>query len=296
MKNYSFPFYLFIPLLSAITYTFAAILFKKELQKGGNLWYINFLSNIGTLIMAIPLFFTQGYENHNEVNLVKPFLTSLIFIAGQTFSLLALKYGDVSVATPLLGTKVIIVALLTVFILNIPVPFLWWIACILTIIAFVLLRGHSDKKNSTFIPTVIYSFLCSLCFAACDIYIQKWAPIFGPDRFISIMFLIIAILSIGFLPFFIKKMPKSSFLSLPLLVGILFVSFQAVAMGFALSRYGNATAINIVFSSRGIWSVIFAFWFGKFLDSNEQFLGKRDFFERLIGSAMILVAIVLVMV
>ena len=292
----SFPLYLLFPLISAIAYTFAAMLFKKVMESGGNIWYINFLSNIGTCILAIP-FFILGSHAPGQVDYLKPLFTSVIFIAGQTFSLLSLKYGDVSVATPLLGAKVIMVAFFTVMLLGIPVPVLWWVASVLAVIALALLRGNSEKSKKSFVPTVIYSLLCSVCFALCDIYIQKWAPGFGADRYISVMFFMVAALSIGFIPMFMKtRMLFSAPISWWLVASIVFISIQGITMAIALSRFGNATAMNIVFSSRGMWSVLFIWWFGKFLGNEERLLGRKVFWERLTGAVLILAAIVLVMV
>ncbi|HUI93115.1 MAG TPA: DMT family transporter [Chitinivibrionales bacterium] len=292
----TFPLYLTLPLLSAITYTLAAMLFKKVMEHGGNIWYINFLSNIGTFLIAVP-FFIMGINAPGHMDYAKPLFTSVIFIAGQTFSLLSLKCGDVSVATPLLGAKVIMVAFFTVMLLGIPVPVLWWVASALAVIALALLRGNSEKSKKGFVPTMTYSLLCSICFALCDIYIQKWAPGFGADRYISVMFFIVAVLSLGFYPMFRKtRMLFPSPVSWWLIASIVFISIQGVAMAVALSRFGNATAMNIVFSSRGMWSVLFIWWFGKFLGNEERLLGRKVFWERLSGAVLILAAIVLVMV
>jgi drug/metabolite transporter (DMT)-like permease len=292
----SFPLYLLLPLASAITYTFAAMLFKRILDRGASLWYINFLSNIGSAVLVLPLWFMES-RSTGTITLWQPFVASLIFIAGQMFSLLALKAGDVSVATPLLGTKVIAVAFLTVFFLSIPVPLLWWIASFITVLALALLRGQKQKGKDHFFRTVVYSLLCAGCFALCDVLIQKWAPLCGPNTFLTIMFLIVGILSLAFIPLFAKTRLKFSRQDTAwLALSIVFISFQAVAMGVALSRYGNATAINIVFSSRGMWSVLFIWWFGRLLGNDESLLGRRAFWQRLAGSALILIAIVLVMV
>jgi drug/metabolite transporter (DMT)-like permease len=292
----TFPLYLTLPLLSAIAYTISAMLFKKIIENGANIWYINFLSNIGTCALVIPLFLL-GSQSAGTIDYRKPIFTSIIFIAGQTFSLLSLKYGDVSVATPLLGSKVIMVAFFTVLLLGIPVPVLWWVASVLAVIALALLRGNSEKSKKSFAPTVIFSLLCSLCFALCDIYIQKWAPEFGADRFISIMFFIVAALSLFFFPLFRKStMVFASPVSWYLVFSIVFISIQAVVMGMALSRFGNATAINIVFSSRGMWSVLFIWWFGGMLGNTERMQGRKVFWERLSGAALILAAIIMVMI
>jgi len=290
------PAYLALPLAAAIIYTFAAMLFKKVLEHGANLWYINFLSNVVTCLFTVPLFIFGNHHGGSATGLVPPLIISGFFIAGQAFSLLALKCGDVSVATPLLGTKVLMVALGTVLLLHIPVPLLWWIAATFAVLALLLLRAKDEKSKCDFLPTVAYSLLCALCFAISDVYLQKWSPAYGPDRLVFMVFVIVAIFSIGFIPFFRKSRllfapPVSKWLFL----SIVFIAIQAILVAVALSRFGNATAVNIAFASRGMWSVVLTWFLGSFIGNQEHLLGKRMFVQRLFGSALILLAIFLVM-
>jgi hypothetical protein len=67
-------------------------------------------------------------------------------------------------------------------------------------------------------------------------------------------------------------------------------------MGVALSYFGNATAVNIVFSSRGIWSVLIVWRFGALFDNKESFAGKSAMFARLAGSTLLFAAIALVII
>jgi drug/metabolite transporter (DMT)-like permease len=290
------PLFIILPLIAAVVYTVAAMLFKKLLENGANLWYINFLSNIVTCIFMVPVYLSGNHPT-GPVPYVPALIISFFFIAGQAFSLIALKSGDVSVATPLLGTKVLMVALFTIILLKIPVPLLWWIASFLAVVALLLLRGKDEKSKKNFIPTVIYSLLCALGFALSDIYLQKWAPVYGPDRLVFTVFIMVAVLSFGFIPLFRKtKLLFESPVSLWLTLSILCIALQSVLVAVALSRFGNATAVNIAFSSRGMWSVIFIWLFGGLIGMQERLLGTKIFWQRLVGSACILLAIVLVMV
>ena len=56
---------------------------------------------------------TLAYALVNGVLWWQPVLVALTFIAGQAFTFVALQRGDVSVATPMLGIKILLVALLT---------------------------------------------------------------------------------------------------------------------------------------------------------------------------------------
>jgi EamA-like transporter family. len=288
--------YLLLPFVSSIIYTFSAVIFKKLLDDGVNPWFINFLSNVATCVLALPLLFADPMLMHS-MPFVRPLIAGLVFMVGQMASLLALKHGDVSVATPLLGMKVLLVALFTVIVLYQPVSPGLWAAAFMATFAFVLLRGPKSRSRSNFLSTVLYSLLCAASFALCDILIQKWAPSCGSGKFLTLMFIIIAVLSLVFLPFFrLEPLSYSSKAWKWLSWGIFFIALQALGMGIALSYFGNATATNIVFSSRGIWSVLIVWRFGALFGNKEKEAGTNTMIARLAGSTLLFAAIALVII
>lgn len=291
-----FPLFLLLPFASSVIYTLSAVIFKKVLDNGVNPWFINFLSNVATCVLALPLLAADPMPLHG-MPLVRPLMAGLVFMVGQMASLLALKQGDVSVATPLLGTKVLLVALFTVLVLGQPVSFKLWAAAFLTTFALVLLRGPKGGSRTNFLSTVLYSLLCAASFALCDILIQKWAPSCGPGKFITVMFIFVAFSSLVFLPFFrLAPLSYDKKTWKWLCYGIVFIAVQALGMGIALSYFGNATATNIVFSSRGIWSVLIVWRFGKLFGNREKEAGPRTMVARLAGSTLLFAAIALVII
>ena len=291
-----FPVYLLLPFLSSIIYAFSAVIFKKVLDAGTDPWFINFLSNAATCVLALPLLFADPMPL-GAMPLARPLIAGVIFMVGQMASVLALKQGDVSVATPLLGMKVLLVALFTVTVLHQPVSPGLWAAAFMAAFAFVLLRGPQGGSRSNFMSTVLYSLLCAASFALCDILIQKWAPSCGSGKFLTLMFIIIAVLSLVFVPIF-RAGPLSYSLKTWKWLGwgILFIALQAIGMGIALSYFGNATATNIVFSSRGIWSVLIVWRLGALFGNKEKDAGKKTMVARLAGSTLLFAAIVLVII
>ena len=67
-------------------------------------------------------------------------LPAMLFFAGQVFTLLALSTGDVSVATPVLGVKILLVALLTAVLIGDPIGARLWTAAALSTTAIALLN------------------------------------------------------------------------------------------------------------------------------------------------------------
>lgn len=97
---------------SAIVYTVGALCAKRSLASGATVWQVNFAANMAMSLLYLPFWlgadlsklWTDGY---------RPVLTAAAFFTGQLFTFAALRKGDVSVATPLLGAKVIFVAFIT---------------------------------------------------------------------------------------------------------------------------------------------------------------------------------------
>lgn len=218
------------------------------------------------------------------------------FFTGQIFTFLALVKGDASVATPVMGTKVILVALLTVLLLHEPVPVQWWIAAFLTTVAAGLLgrANRGAKRNQTF--TIASAFLSASAFAYTDVACQKWVPVYGFSRFIPAMFLSTAVLSFGLIPIFrgsLRQLPARTWRWL--LSGAIILALQALAMAYVIGIYGHATVVNIVYSSRGMWSVLLVWFAGQWFENNEKSEhGHGVMATRFAGAGLILTAIFVV--
>ena len=68
------------------------------------------------------------------------------------------------------------------------------------------------------------------------------------------------------------------------------------ALGLALLSMGQAAPANVLYSSRGLWSVMLVWLVGHWVQSREQHLGVRVLAWRLAGAVLMMAAIVLVLV
>lgn len=75
----------------------------------------------------------------------------------------------------------------------------------------------------------------------------------------------------------------------------LFMGVQALTVVYAIAVFGRATEMNVVYASRGLWSVIAVWLVGHWFHSRERALGKRVFQRRLLGASLLMVAIVIVL-
>ena len=115
--------------LAACGYTFATFFLKAALGKGARAGHLNLWSNLSMAIIAQPFWF---FEDPNLPNapIWLPMVTCATFFLGQVFTFAALDKGDVSVATPVLGTKIIWVTAINAAVFSVPISLRWWAASI----------------------------------------------------------------------------------------------------------------------------------------------------------------------
>jgi hypothetical protein len=102
-------------------------------------------------------------------------------------------------------------------------------------------------------------------------------------------------MSLAFVPFFkqsLSAVPRVAWPSLA--AGATFMGLQSVAFVSGVAVYGDATAMNVVYSVRGVWSVVAVWLIGHWFANTEAQLGGSVFRWRLAGAALMTSAIVLV--
>ena len=289
-----FPAHLFFPLASSVGYVFAVLLLKRTAHWGVGVWRTTFVSNLAMGLVFATLW-PLGGPGQPAATLWQPVVGGLLFVIGQVFTFLALNYGDVSVATPVLGLKIVLVALSSVLLLPQPVPVLWWIAAGLSSLAVLLLSRGESRPRHAIGRTVVSAGLAAGSFAMADVLVQKWAPAWGVGRFLPLMFGSVALLSFALIPFFsasLTAVPKAAWGWLA--AGSVLLAMQAAGMAYALGVFGDATAVNIVYSARGLWSVAAVWLIGHWFAIEEQRLGPAVLRSRLAGAGLMLAAIALV--
>ena len=78
--------------------------------------------------------------------------------------------------------------------------------------------------------------------------------------------------------------------------GGLIMAVNNAGIVLALGVWGGATAVNIVYSARGLVSVVLVWAIGHWFSNEEQQLEPRVLRSRLVGAGFMLAAIVLVLV
>jgi drug/metabolite transporter (DMT)-like permease len=282
-----------LPALSAVVYAFAAILLKRAIDSGVGPWRTNYVVNTVGVPVFWLLLFAADRPFHPGV-IAPAALAGGSFFVGQIFTFLALSRGDVSIATPVLGTKVIFVAFFTAQILRLPVPPAWWIAAFTTSIGIALLQSGSVTNRGHVLRTVFYSMLAALSFSLTDVLVQRDAPKFGAAWFIPVMFTFVALFGQTLILKFsapLNAIPRPAFRVL--IAGTLLLAIQALSMAVAIGLSGQATAVNIIYNSRGLWSICIIWLIGHHLGSTDTKHESHIMVRRTAGAILILAAIII---
>jgi drug/metabolite transporter (DMT)-like permease len=289
--------YLLLPLASAVIYAVAALCLKIALGRGVTTWAVLFYSNLMLGILFAPLLLA-GSSGWNLGGAPLALLSGFLFFLGQVGTFRSLQSGDVSIATPALAAKVVFVALLSLFIPGSrPDPDLW-LAVVLTMAGMVLLHRGPSRPASRPLPTLAWALMAALSFAAADIVVQIGAPAAGFTLFMPVMFATVTALSLPLLRPHILRPPRREVRAGALkwlAVGVVLIGVQATGMASAIGLFGDATAANVAYGSRGLWSLLLLALFAKMLGISDAIFDRGTLAVRVVGCALILVAVTLVL-
>ena len=301
-----------VVLSSAITYTAGALCFKAALTRGVSVWQVSLWCNVSMMVLYLP-FWTGVNLEALRASWVLPVVVTVLFFAGQLLTFLALNAGDVSVATPMLGAKVVLVPVVAAGFFLESIARRWWLAAALSACAVVVVSrsvpvrsadapGLPDssevRRRRKLLLTVASSLGAAALFATTDVLFQFWSRAMGVAGFIAAMYTLLGGLSLAvYLPVFGKRL-----LSLPsdvsarnaLLAGCLLQAGQNLVMSLVLRFHGHATTVNVVYSSRCVWSVVLAWATARWVGGTENRLPTRLLWMRLGGAGLLLAAICLV--
>lgn len=285
-----------IPLMSAFIVAIANLALKRAFKDGFGVMQATFFI-AWLLLIATSFTLLISHEVYDWSRLWVPILTGLLVLIGNILINASFSTGDVTVQTPLQGTKVIFVATISLFLIPGAIPLSWWIGTILTFIS-VMLIGSKDlftKRHS--LLAIIYSILSSVLFALTDVIVAKESTLFGKWPFFFIMALSFALFSLTLIPFFHGRLFSLPKLTMKWgLIGVVCVVLQHFALLFVLSTYRMPTVVNIVYSARSIFAIVLTWYAGHLFGNVEKDAGKSIFIRRFIGSVLLSIAIIVVLV
>lgn len=270
---------------------------KRSSDLGVGLWRTTFVAN---LIVAglFSFLWLLGGPPVEIVDLWQPGVIAMCLFVGQLAQFLALEKGDVSVAVPVFGLKVILVAFFTPLLIGEAVGVKLWIAAFLSVLGITFLnRKDAGQPPRHLLITFVAGGIGAVAFAIFDVLVQKWGPYWGVGRLLPCIFWINALLSFGLIFRFSAPLSAIRVQAWPWLVGgSVLLGTQSIIFVSTLAVFGKATSANIVYASRGLLSVALVWMIGHWFMNAEQHLGPKVMRWRLAGALLMMSAIVLVVV
>ncbi len=284
-----------LPLLGAFVFTISALLLKRASALGAGLWRTAFVCNCAGAVLFSSLL-AMGGPPVRVALLWQPLCVALCLFAGMLAQFLALEKGDVSVAVPVLGLKVVAVALITPLLTNDRVDARLWAAVLLSAVGIVVLNRKQDGRRPNHVGiTILSAGFAAASFGTFDVLVQKWGPAWGAGRLLPIVYAMNGVLSLALIPKFrtpLSALPRAAWKWL--VPAACALAVQSVLFVGAVALYGKAALANVIYSARGLFSILAVWLVGHWFANAEQGLGRRTLAWRLLGAALMLSAIILV--
>lgn len=269
---------------------------RKAIGRGASAWTGTFYGNLwlGLIWLAIGIF---RWEVIAVAEWWKAVVIGLLFFSGQCFTYLAFRYGDVSVATPVFGVKILFVAGLTSLVTGQRITVAVWIAAIVATLGIGLVQSgggtvRRSQKSQTLL-TILLALAAATCMSLFDVSLQRWGVPAGAFRFLPVMFVSAALFSCVLLPWVDSPRRLTSVRAIqPMLFATILMPLQSMGMTIALSQFGDATRVNIVYSLRGLWAIVFAWLLARFFEGGEQFVGRSVMIRRAAGAVLLTIAVI----
>ena len=286
--------HLILPLASAVVYVFGALLLKRASDLGADIWQTARLTNCFTALASLFLFLLGGTIPEPSLWWQPP-VAAVLFFGGQIFTLLALTGGDVSVATPVLGLKILLVAILAAVLIGDPIGTRLWAAAALSSAAIALLNVSRGHAHAHVVKTIVLAALGATSYACFDVLVQKWSAPWGTGRFLPIVMTSAAVYSVALPRAGVDYAAGPPRYKPYLTGGAALFSVQGLMFITSISLYRHATVANVLYSSRGLWSVLGVWAIGHWFANREQHLGANVLFWRFIGAMLMMAALLMVL-
>ena len=287
--------HLLLPLFASILLICGLLFLKRAGEAGCGAIAPLAFTNAFSAIAFSTLWFLGGTMQPLSM-LWQPAIVAILYIMGMAFTFLAVERGDVSIATPVLGVKVIFVAALLTLFVGQELPGVVWVAAVLAAagIAVIQWTGKADARRAVF--TILFAVSAAASFASFDVLVQQWAPTWGTGRFLPITYAMVGVTSLAMMPwidFQALRKPKPRML---MLAGAALFAAQAICIVFTLAEFGDAARVNVVYTLRGLWGVALAWAAAKIWGGAEAELNRGQLMTRVAGAIMLTAAVILVIV
>lgn len=268
---------------AACLYATGSLHIKRGLNTGATLRRTVATTNVAMALWSLPLFFVARGD-FEFIAWLTAMLAGVALFLGRILSVKALEVGDLSIVGPLLGLKTLLVAIFSFATGQTELNTWLWIAAITATLGVILIQRGPYKLSSNRRQAAAFAAGASILFAACDILVVEARAQLGIGWLSPTLFITLALL----VPC-LGKLPKpTAEARKPMYLGSLIMGFQTTFVILLIGLTGQAVMINIIYSSRAIWTVVVDRYYGRGEDVAAFFIW------RLVGAALLVFSIILV--
>jgi len=283
-----------LPLLAAILFAGSALLMKRTAGWGIEIWRVSFVCNVVSMVAFQPFWFLAGDLPAWSL-WWQPLVVALLYVVGQVLTLTSLSQGEISVAAPVLGLKIVFVPIFLWLLEAGLLPVSTWLACLGATLAVMLLNttdGSGDRGKVVF--SLVTAMSGAAAFALFDVCVQLWSPTWGRGAFLPVMMGMSTLLSFVLFPFFkqpLRSIPRDAWPSLSGAAAL--IALQAVAIVASVAFWEQVAVSNVVYSTRGLWSLAAVWLLGRYLGASDSSLTPRVLLLRTAGALLLFASIAL---
>ncbi len=280
-----------LPIVAAVMYAYGSLYFKEAFGHGITVIHTFVITSWVMAMVFVPLLFVESSPTPWRL-FYQPLVCAILFFMGHWFTFAAIRRGDMSIVVPAMGTKAVFVAIgASCFFGKTIAPGMWTAALLAA--AGIYILGKTDQvRFKGFSVPITLTILSSACFGFCDAAIQAWAPIYGTKGLMGMTFLLIAALSSLFLRVAehpLREADRQGMRALAMGAGI--IALQGILVAISVVSFDNATGVNVVYTSRGLWSVLLVWWIGHRFRSNEKHQSPKILLTRFLGATIMMLAV-----
>ncbi|MEO8272174.1 MAG: hypothetical protein ABI557_20860, partial [Aureliella sp.] len=202
-----------LPLLAAILFAGSALLMKRTTRWDIEIWRVSFVCNMVSAMTFQPFWLLAGDLPPWDL-WWQPFVVALLYVVGQVLTLTSLSQGEISVAAPVLGLKIVFVPIFLWLLGAGLLPVSTWLACLGATLSVMLLNstdGSGDRGKVMF--SIVTATTGAAAFALFDVCVQLWSPTWGRGAFLPVMMGMSAMLTFVLFPFFkqpLRAIPRAA--------------------------------------------------------------------------------------
>lgn len=285
--------FLILPFFCSLVYAIGALLLKRSMEAGHSPREAMVASNLALALFSLPLLFWAKAPPDGLAGWLwgaAP-ACSVLFFLGQICTFRAISGGDVSVATPIFGTKVVITALFGALFLPGGVGADLWVGAFLCTAGVALVGIQPGVRRGKALRAVGWGLGSAAVFSLTDVIVARAAPeigfcLFGPWMMAGMAAMSVWVVPPGDWGKILQRSGRAWVWGGAGLVGL-----QGTFLYASIALSGDPVGVNIVYAARGLWSVILVAWIGRWLGNREAGLPKSVLLLRSMGAALLVGAV-----